>query len=760
ATFTGGGNFNGHISLFGEIQPFGNPGSAGQVLSSEGNGTMKWEYPEKLGQIIEVSPENSDTTALREMGYSLVGSQQKVVSKSGINLGNAIPPANGGLYFDKKGEMFYVSSLNKIFVVPGNSQDVYSFDLNDAAYGSIQTFPVPDYNLNIEIPIFTGDKILIYPHFIFNCITGSFSTFPSNPCPSITNTKSQVWAGTKLVLYGPTGGFTFDPATNIYFCFEHPNGNFYYPGCSTTWTGNQVIFYGGIIFSSGDTVSVDYGFLYNPSSNIWSEVAIGGPQRHNHLGLWTGSELLVIGGRLDETGFVLSDIDQIYNPVTYTWNAGHIPSSALLLTNSLTKGILANNKIFFFNHSSYEDYSNIKIFNKYFNATTLQWISYTPVYIHQNLKLFTLPVKVNTDIHYYSSKDDIVCGSNGANQGFGHIMETNTPPYIMPAWNANIFNETKKESNNQYVLVFGNLNAAWLYNADKNKWQKTTSTNLPSDRTGYGMKAISGSSNFMVWGGKNGSNFYNDGTIYYAASNIWSVMQTANAPSPRENHNLAMSSTDAMVWGGNMNSTQYYNGKIYNIATNIWNNVSTVNAPTVQGNLEWYVDKFIHVSTNGCKFYLPGSNTWVNGNPQARPGVWTGKYLVNINNFYDPGTDMVKPLDKTELNVHQTVGYVIRVYDEDNIVFIEDYFGSLGFAEVLNLTTCTISYLPLKQAFHENANIMGEIFKIPTNKRLLFSRLKSQSCPGFIEESIQRLDNTSSPTMKNINIKSLVYRRK
>ncbi|MBC7884117.1 MAG: hypothetical protein H7X99_01480 [Saprospiraceae bacterium] len=44
-TFTGGGSFNGSVNVLGEIKPGGNTGTAGQVLTSTGNGTMQWATP-------------------------------------------------------------------------------------------------------------------------------------------------------------------------------------------------------------------------------------------------------------------------------------------------------------------------------------------------------------------------------------------------------------------------------------------------------------------------------------------------------------------------------------------------------------------------------------------------------------------------------------------------------------------------------------------------------------------------------------------
>jgi hypothetical protein len=727
----------GNIKLNGEILPGGTSGTVGQVLSSNGDGTMKWDDASSfLGQIIEVSPSIADTAVLRTKGFGLVGNKTQTVNRNGIQLGNVVTHPNNNQLVDSNGEIFYSSALNKLFIVYSQSNKITTFDLADATYGNKQDIITANYDLANTKAHFTGTKILIYPFFVFDCASGTTSTFPSNPCSGVTVTPSQVWTGTKLIVYGPTFGFTYTLSTNTYTCIQAPGGNVYYPKNSTTWTGSVVVFYGGYLTVSGNKVSVDIGVTYNPNTNVWDDIAAGGPRIHGHNAVWTGTEILITGGTRDTgTDYGFSQ-DNTYNPTTFSWNTGYTPNMQTLRTKANTKSIVSNNKIFYFNVAGGTEYS--KLFNYYFNIPSKTWVLYTTPFKHTNGTLNTSPVAISNTILYFSNMD-----ARCSLSAFGHILETTTP-YIMPAWNANIFTNLPKVNNNQYLMVMGNLGAAWLYNSDNSRWTKTSSTNLPTDRTSHIVKAIGGSNKFLVWGGVSGSTFLRNGAIYNATNNTWTAMSTSNAPT--ENLQCAMGDGTAMFWGTN-------SGKIYNIVSDSWTNISTTNAPVISGTIMWYDFKYIHVSNSGIKYYIPSTNTWLNGNSEARPGQWTGKYIVGGGLVFNAETEELKKLDFTDIDNY--LGYnIIRVYDENSLVFIEDNTK----AEVLNLSTGVVKFLPINITSSEPQN--SELFKVSSTKYLLLGNIKTSTCDDEYLESIKFLDNTTSSVIEPLNLKTLVYKKK
>jgi hypothetical protein len=739
---------DGNLNMSGEIKPSGNSGVAGQVLSSNGDGTMKWDDAGSIfGQIIEVLPSITDTAALRTKGYELAGRKLQTVERDAKQIGNIMAPiANDD--FQTENELFYSPTLNKIFIVhfgSPSSTKITSFDLAEATYGTTQNFTVPSYNLNTTKAFFTGTKILVYPNFIFDCAAGTSVAFPANSCAGNTATKAQVWTGSKLISYSPTGGFTFDPATNVYTCIQHPTANIYYPGMSATWTGSVVAYYGGYLTVSGNKVSVDAGRTYNPTTNTWDDIAAGGPRVHDHSAVWSGSEVLFLGGTEDNgTPFSKGHLST-YNPSTFVWNV----SFSDISTNPKSKAILQNNKIFFFNVSSL---GVKKLLPSYFNVTSKTLQSYTTDYKHLN-ELSAAPVAVNNAIIYFT--DHLTSGCVRTN--YAYKLETSSTINIVPEWNVNVFTNAFKAIKGKHVLVQGQK-GSWLLNTDTNQWKKTSSVNMPTPYFGQDVKAIVNSNKFMVWGGLNGSTYVKSGAIYDITSNTWTAVSTVNAPT--ESTNSSMGNGYAIFWDPT-------NRKLYNFATNTWTDISTTNAPTINYAPYWYNDKFISASASGIDFYNPTTNIWVNANLNTSFGgkLWTGKFIVEYfseatKKVYNAETNEIKMVDFSEADNFFEFTKKTFVYDENRIIVAND---QEDLAEVIDLTNNNVSYIPIKITNFNGTYGNSEVFKLPNGKSLLLDELNSLcNGPSFIEpiESLNYLNNTVSNITASYKLKTLVYKRK
>ncbi len=85
------------------------------------------------------------------------------------------------------------------------------------------------------------------------------------------------------------------------------------------WTGTEVIVWGGRINASGSTTSA--GGRYNPGTDSWTATSLTNVPdgRRGPAGVWTGMELVVWGGA-DDTSSV-TDTGGRYNPGTDSWTA-------------------------------------------------------------------------------------------------------------------------------------------------------------------------------------------------------------------------------------------------------------------------------------------------------------------------------------------------------------------------------------------------------------------------------------------------------
>jgi len=208
-------------------------------------------------------------------------------------------------------------------------------------------------------------------------------------------------------------------------------------------------------------------------------------------------------------------------------------------------------------------------------------------------------------------------------------------------------------------------------------WTAITTSNAPTAR--FGHTAVWTGTSMLVWGGMNFSipAYFNDGRIYDPATDTWTAMNTAGAPSKRYVHTAVWTGTKMIVWGGYgglLPSPVLNTGGIYDPATDTWTAMSTINAPSARYlfSAVWTGTKMIvwggsddtnYLNTGGI--YDPATDTWTTMNTASAPSareshkaVWTGtKMLVwggrdsvflNTGGIYDPATDTWTTMSTTD----------------------------------------------------------------------------------------------------------------
>jgi N-acetylneuraminic acid mutarotase len=99
-------------------------------------------------------------------------------------------------------------------------------------------------------------------------------------------------------------------------------------------------------------------------------------------------------------------------------------------------------------------------------------------------------------------------------------------------------------------------------------WQSLPSLGAPSPREGH--TAMWTGSKMILWGGRNGGVYADDGAAYDPETNTWSALATENAPSPRSDHDAVWTGSEMIVVGGANASGALASGAAYNPATNKW----------------------------------------------------------------------------------------------------------------------------------------------------------------------------------------------
>ena len=164
----------------------------------------------------------------------------------------------------------------------------------------------------------------------YNPATDSWTPTSTTNAPSGRARQTAVWTGSEMIVWGGdkeysggdylnTGG-RYHPGTNSWTptsTTSAPSGRSYH---TAIWTGSEMIIWGGV-FYNGSNHFLNTGGRYNPSTDTWATSStINAPSpRGAQAAVWTGSEMIVWGGNVDN-GLSFSTGGR-YNPGTNSWTA-------------------------------------------------------------------------------------------------------------------------------------------------------------------------------------------------------------------------------------------------------------------------------------------------------------------------------------------------------------------------------------------------------------------------------------------------------
>src|SRR5438876_8936091 len=95
-------------------------------------------------------------------------------------------------------------------------------------------------------------------------------------------------------------------------------------------------------------------------------------------------------------------------------------------------------------------------------------------------------------------------------------------------------------------------------------WTATSTTSAPAGR--YLHTAVWTGTEMIVWGGFNGSSFFNTGGRYNPGTDSWTATSTTSAPAGRQQHTAVWTGSEMIVWGGTDGTSLNTSGR-YNTAT-------------------------------------------------------------------------------------------------------------------------------------------------------------------------------------------------
>lgn len=157
----------------------------------------------------------------------------------------------------------------------------------------------------------------------YNPATDTWTPVSTVNAPAARSQHTAVWTGTEMIVWGGETGVTvntggrYNPSTDSWTptsVTNAPSVRFFH---TAIWSGSEMIVWGG-----GSGAAVNTGGRYNPSTNSWTPTSLTNAPagRDRHTAIWSGTEMIVWGGNGPGISWDGSTGGR-YNPGTDSWIA-------------------------------------------------------------------------------------------------------------------------------------------------------------------------------------------------------------------------------------------------------------------------------------------------------------------------------------------------------------------------------------------------------------------------------------------------------
>jgi putative metal-binding protein len=416
---------------------------------------------------------------------------------------------------------------------------------------------------------------------------------------------------------------------------------------TAVWTGSEMIVWGG----RGRIPFYPFtGSRYDPGTDTWRPIANSPDGRYLHTAVWTGAEMIVWGGY---GGFQLNTGGR-YRPSTDTWRetstGANVPD-----VRSEHSAVWTGTEMIVWGGSS-PGFGIMKTGGRY-NPATDTWRPTSTRDSVPERRVWHSAVWTGTEL--------IVWGGSGVS-GFLKNTGSRYDP-TMDAWApvstgggvpAERYRHTAVWTGRQMVVwggkdYYGVVNSGGRYDPVSNAWMPTsTGANVPEARSAH--TTVWTGAQMVVWGGYGNSGALNTGGRYDPVSDAWMpTSMGANVPETRSSHTAVWTGAQMVVWGGVGNSGVLNTGGRYDPVADAWTSTSTgAKVPEARWShtavwtgtrmIVWGgVDAGSNKTRTGGR-YDPAGDAWLPTStgpsvPDARSShtaVWTGSEMIVWGGVY------------------------------------------------------------------------------------------------------------------------------
>ncbi len=438
-----------------------------------------------------------------------------------------------------------------------------------------------------------------------------------------------VWTGAEMVIWGGNGGSSvlnsggrYDPSSDNWVATSAgsnvPSGRYAFSG---VWTGSEMIVCGG----ENNSGLLNNGGRYNPASDSWLPTSLGEDvpsPRCNHAATWTGVEMVIWGGARGSSGSGCFNSGGKYTPATDSWSpvsaGANVPSA-----RAWPSAVWTGTEMIIW--GGREDYDNgvLNTGGRY-NPTSDTWgptavgtgvpsarVGNTAVWTGTEMIIWgggdSTGADFNSGGKYNPVTDSWVSTSTGTNCPSARTAHTAVwTGTVMIVWGGSFYDVNTGSSTY--------LNTGGRYDPSSDSWAPTSmGNNVPSSRVSH--SAVWTGSKMVIWGGSSGNGNYNTGASYTLSTNSWQPTSTgANVPAARWGHRAVWTGSRMLIWGGGV--SYIGTGGSYDSTANSWDSISTGNGAPL--------NRYVHsaIWTGSAMIVWGGENS-------DRPLSSGGRYMPN-----------------------------------------------------------------------------------------------------------------------------------
>lgn len=343
---------------------------------------------------------------------------------------------------------------------------------------------------------------------------------------------------------------------------------------AAVWTGTKMLVWGGRS-STSSTSSLGDGAAFDLATETWSTLPSAGlSSRWGHTGVWTGSELIVWGGSYSSSYY---GNGASYDPSSNTWTALAAPPSTFYgrRYHSAVYAPTTKEMILYGGYSSSCSGTYCADGAAYDTvAKTWRVIKAAPIagrYLHDAVWAGSKMVVFGG--YGSTCSGASYCGDSAAYDPATDTWTTLTPP--TPALDGRYYvNGLATGTGGSLATFWGGYgsyvssayerNTGATFDPSTGTWATINAPSdsiLPNSRR-YRQTMWWGAGKLWVWGGYGSSSYLGTGASYDPSTTTWTSMTDTNAPTVRYHATAVWTGSEAIVWGGYSGSARN-DGKIF-----------------------------------------------------------------------------------------------------------------------------------------------------------------------------------------------------